>query len=385
MGSTLAFQPSLYPTLGIELELHLLDSETFDLVDGILPLLDGYPVDPHIKPEFSQTTVEITSAVCTNIPELEADIRLRLSRVQARCHRLGMLLCGAGTHPFCTRQMTVTPTPRFLAHQKASGYLACPLMTCAFHIHVGMPSGDTAIAVMGKLKPYLPILIALSASSPFWQGQDTHYTCYRQRILSSLRTYGIPPTFPTWQAFSDFFAVAQRAEIFNLIRDIHWDLRPRHDLGTLEIRVMDAQPTLQESILLSAFVHCLVVYLQTRCDDQQRGFRLEPQPWLIEKENYYRATRLGLKAQYIEDKQGNSRSIHEILKDILGSLTDTATELGESDYLQLLQERLQIGPSYHRQRQIFRETNSLKLVTAVLVRELADNKMLTSTNGSLQD
>jgi carboxylate-amine ligase len=258
-------------------------------------------------------------------------------------------------------------------------------MTCALHVHVGMPSGDVAVEVMAKLKPYLPILIALSASSPFWQGHDTGHVSYRQRILSSMRTYGMPPTFQSWQAFTDFFIAAKQAQMFEIFQDIHWDLRPRPDLGTLEIRAMDAQPTLQESLLLSAFVHSLVNHLQTCHRDQATCFQLHRLHWLLEKENYFQAARLGLNARYIKDDQGNSRPICLIAEDILDTLIDQTVEFAESYYLKLLKERLQSGSSYRRQRKIFQETGSLKLVTAALAKELAEDKIFISTSRKPRD
>ena len=141
-------------------------------------------------------------------------------------------------------------------------------MTYAFHVHVGMTNGDEAISLMRSLRPYLPILIAVSASSPFWWGHDSGYACYRQRVLASMRSYGIPPHFDSWKEFSDFFKSAQRAKTFHSVDDIHWDIRPRPDMGTLEIRVMDSQPTIQEAKMLAAFVYVLVEYLKGRIEQR---------------------------------------------------------------------------------------------------------------------
>ncbi|MBD2496582.1 YbdK family carboxylate-amine ligase [Nostoc sp. FACHB-280] len=364
------FKSSPEFSLGMEIELQLLNPDTLQLVDGILPLLAQNPENSWIQPECNQAMVEIASQVCSNIPELEANIVAILRDLKTRCQALGMTICAAGTHPFCDRFASITPIPRYLAQQAGSGYLADLMMTCAVQLHVGMPSGDVAIDIMGRLKPYLPILLALSASSPFWWGHDTSFASFRQRFLSSLRTYGICPTFKNWQDFTNFFATAQNAGMLEIIRDIHWDLRPQPDFGTLEVRVMDAQPTIKESMMLAAFVHSLIVDLHRYSQGKQTEFFLTPLPWLIEKENYFRASRWGLDAHYIEDEQGNSRPIKNIVKDILNTLIETADTLGNSSYLFQLEKRLDQGASYIRQRRVFESTGSLKAVVASLVSEL---------------
>jgi glutamate---cysteine ligase / carboxylate-amine ligase len=366
------FKSSPEFSLGMEIELQLLNPDTLQLVDGILPLLAQAPENSWLQPECNQAMVEIASQVCSNIPELEANIVAILRELKARCQELGMTICAAGTHPCCDRLASITPIPRYLCQQEVSGYLAGLMMTCALQIHVGMPSGDTAIAIMGRLKPYLPILLALSASSPFWWGHDTSFASYRHRFLSSMRTYGMCPSFKNWQDFVNFLATAQHAGMLEIIRDIHWDLRPQPDLGTLEVRVMDAQPTIKESMMLAAFVHSLIVDLHRHTQGKQTGFLLTPLPWLIEKENYFRASRWGLDANYIEDEKGNCRPIKNIVKDILNALAETADTLGNSAYLAQLEARLATGSSYIRQRQVFTSKGSVKAVVASLVRELEE-------------
>ncbi len=365
------FKGSPNSSLGMEMEFQLLDPNTLDLVDGILPLMECYPQSPWIKPEDNQATVEINSKVCSDIQELEANIFSVLTTLQGRCEELGMTLAGAGTHPFCSRLTAMTPSTRYSTLYKIAGHLA-HWLTFALHVHVGMPSGDEAVELMGRLKPYLPVLLALSASSPFWWGYDTDFASFRQRLLASCRTYGIPPTFKSWKDFSDFFEGTRAAGMFDTIRDIHWDLRLQPQLGTLEVRVMDAQPTLKEALMLAAFIHSLIVYLQRCHGGEETGFILTPRHWWIDKENYFRASRLGLEARYIEDERGNSRPLKKVIGHILEALVATADQLGETEYLKLVKERLEGQPSYIRQRRVFQKTDSLKAVVASLARELKE-------------
>jgi carboxylate-amine ligase len=157
-------------SIGVELEFQLLKAETLDLTDGILPLMEFYPDSPYVKPECIQNTVEIASKVCTSIAELKVHLTALVDDLKAKCQALGMRLCGAGTHPFCQHLALITPLPRYLTMEERYGYLAHTQVTFATHVHLGVTSGDEAIALMRSLKPYLPLLIALSANSPFWRG-----------------------------------------------------------------------------------------------------------------------------------------------------------------------------------------------------------------------
>ena len=371
------FHGSTHSTLGMEIELQLLDPHTLDLVDGIVPLIESYPQQSLIKPEYNQATVEINSKVCSNIQELEKNVFSLLTALQARCEEQGMALCGAGTHPFSQRLIPITPIKRYQAQSERAGYLSY-WVTFAQHIHVGMSSGDEAVEIAKMLKPYLPILLALSANSPFWQGYDTGYACFRHRLLASRQTYGMPPTFKNWQDFVNFFESTQQAQVVTTVRDFHWDLRLQPNLGTLEVRVMDAQPTLKEAMMLAAFLHSLIVYLKSYRAGKETGFLLKSNHWWLEKENLFRASNLGLAANYIENRQGHIRPIKQVIADILDSLTTTATELGETEYLQPIYSRLRENkshlaqeiPCYLRQHQVWEKTGSKKAVVAFLVREL---------------
>ncbi|HYE33986.1 carboxylate-amine ligase [Methylocaldum sp.] len=366
----LEFVGSKYPTLGIEIEFQLLDPETFDLADGILPLLQSYPEEPCIKPEFTQSTVEINSHVCADIEELRSDITSLVKELKRRCEGLHLALCGAGTHPFSLRPAAVTPLPRYIEMERRMVYLAHTLKTYALQVHVGMPSGDAAVVVMSLLKPYLPILLALSASSPFWQGQDTGFASFRQRVLAAMRDYGLPPSFTSWRHFAECFENLRAAGAAHVIRDFHWDIRPSPHYGTLEVRVMDVQPTLKETFMLAALIQTLLVYLQRSWQQNEPVYPSMLQHWWAQKENCFRASHLGVEAEIIVDDMGHIRPIKTLTRDLLASLAETAEDLKTADWLGQLEARLDVGGSYLRQQTVFAKTRSLQKVAASLVGEL---------------
>jgi carboxylate-amine ligase len=369
----LDFKPSASPSIGIEIELQLLDPVTYDLVDGILPLMELCSDNPYIVPEWNQATVEINSKICNDINELEQDVLFHVSTVRQRCRDLGMVISGGGTHPFCRRLAKTTPTPRYLAMMRMEGYYDQTLITYALQVHVGMATGEETIAIMKRLRTYLPLLLAMSASSPFWWGHDSGYACYRQRVLAATRSYGIPAVFENWEDFSVFFESARRASAFHTFEDIHWDIRPRPDMGTLEVRVMDCQHTVRETIILSSFVHVLVEHIRKGMTSGEPGGILKPLPLWAEKENHFRASRLGLDAFYIDDASGKTRPMRDVIEGTIESISETADETGEGENLENLKKMLDDGPGYIRQRRVFQETGSHKEVSAFLVRELEED------------
>ena len=363
------FRGSGQPTVGLEMEFQLLDGQTLNLANGILPLMRQYPDEVCIKPEMNQATVEVNTSICGNTQELEQSFVSCVSRLREQCRDTGLILCGAGTHPFCKRLARITPLPRYRDQAKVAGYLSHIMVTYGMHVHVGMASGDEAVHVMGRLKPYLPLLLALSASSPFWRGRESGYASYRQRVLASMRSYGIPPLFADWQDYARFFSVARRAGVFKTARDVHWDLRFQPELGTLEIRVMDAQPGIREAICLAAFAYILATYLK-RADAEEDRRRLVPLHWWMQKENFFRASRSGMETQLIVDERGSLRPMRRVFEDTLEMTAPTAAELGEQQRLVVLEQSLAAGPSYVRQRQAYAKTGSIRDVVTLLVEEL---------------
>jgi carboxylate-amine ligase len=362
-------------TIGMELELQLLARNSLELVEGILPLMEVCPDNPHIKPEFIQNTVEITSKVCHNIDELETHMRVLTSELLQKCDALGMRLAAAGTHPFSQSLALITPLPRYLRMESRAGLVAHTQVTFATHVHLGMTSGDEAIRMMRALKPYLPLLMALSASSPYWRGYDTGYACYRQRILAASRSYGVPPGFRDWAQFCHFFETTRRAGLFESVNDIHWDLRPRPKFGTLEIRVMDAQPTVAEAVGLASFLRVLVQHLMQHGVEAAPGL---PQalPWWLEKENHFQASRLAMASQYVAHEDGTVKPLRAVWEAVAAAIEPTAAALGEGKRLRALDQRVD-RLSYVRQREVYRRAGSYRDVVDALSEELRGEAQLT--------
>lgn len=368
--TTLNFISSEPFTLGVELELQLLDRQSLDLVDGIIPLMEIYSDSLHVKPEFIQNTVEITTKICKNAAEVAADLQRIAVSLRENALRIGMRLCGAGTHPFCQRQAAITPLPRYQQLERECGYISHNQITYATHVHVGMISGEDAIYIMRRLKPFLPLLIAVSANSPFWRGSESSFASYRHRILSASRSYGIPPSFQSWKQFDEFFATVSRAGVFNHVRDIHWDIRPCPHYGTVEVRAMDAQTTIAEAAMLAALIRVLAVYLLRQKGSGSEVCVVPALPWWLEKENHYQATHLGMAANYVCSPLGQIKPLRMVWFELFPELMAVALELGEEEYLEQLNRKVVENTlGYIRQQEIFQETGSLFAVVTALANE----------------
>lgn len=377
------FKPSDPAGIGMEMEFQLLADRTLNLVDGILPLMDLLPDNAYVKPEFIQDTVEVASKVCYSLPELEQHVKRVVAELHTQCGKLEMCLCGAGTHPFNRRLATLTPQPRYLNMEKTMGYLSRIQITFATHVHIGMTSGDEAVLVMRELKPYLPLLIGLSANSPFWRGHETGYAAYRHRILAASRSYGNPPSFDTYSDFLRFCDITKRAGIFDSVNDIHWDIRPRPHLGSLEVRVMDAQPTVTDAVALAGLVRSLVTFLRmTAAADRPKGLPAAL-PWWLEKHNCFEASLRGLEARSIVDDSGTTISLQDQFCQLLEVLEPTAAALDQLGNLDQLHQRVTTGVGYVRQRREYQASGSFKRPVQSLVNDLR-REMVGVTSGGVR-
>jgi len=353
-------------TLGVEWELQLLDCDTLDLYPGIHAVLESFSDHPYVVAEFIQSCVELKSPITKHSSQIDRHFKRLAADVLDKCQQKGMTLAGAGTHPFCRRLALITPLPRYEALAMEHGYMGQTQMTFANHVHVGMASGDEAIRVMRYLTPCLPWLIAISANSPFWRGHRTGYACYRRRLLAASRSYGIPPYFEDWSDFATFFDMARRSRAIHTLKDIHWDIRPHPDFGTLEIRVMDAQSTVTEVTFIAGLVRALAAWLASNSDDVVDAVaphRLTP--W-IERENHFRASHWGLQAEIIVDEGGATLPLLERFKKLTAAVAHAASEMGEDAIARRLTEMDKHVPGYMLQHAVPDQQADTRPVVAYL-------------------
>ena len=371
------FLASAGPSLGVEVELALVDAHSGALACVAPALLarvgEGHPdaEHPKIKKELYQCTVEVITGVCSTVAEARADLAESMREVERAAAESGAAVIGAGLHPFTPwHQLSLSEGERYQRLVDTIAWPARRLTTHGVHVHVGVRSGDKAIATVNALTGYLPIFLALSAASPYWNGRDTGLASTRTKIFEAMPTTGLPPHLRDWAEFNVFLDTLIEAGAIQTVREVWWDIRPHPGYGTVELRMCDAMPTLWEISALAALAQVLVTDFDRTMD---RGETPEvPREW-VRRENKWRAARCGIEADLVIDESGHTQPLRAIVDELVDRLLPLATELGCAAELADLRRIAQEGPSYVRQRRIVAEGGDLPGVVRALRAELADS------------
>ncbi len=361
------FNASELPTIGVEVELQIVDPATRQLVPMGPDLVAGMDGSDRVKSELLQSTVELNTGVCKTVKEIQGDLEQTKAQVQAACERMGCALISAGAHPFSTwPDQLITDDERYQKLINRVQWPAQRLMIFGLHVHVGMDSGEKAVAVGNRLTDFIPQFLALSASSPFWQGNDTGLASVRSKVFETLPTAGLPEHFANWGEFQTFMNTLMNAGAIESIREVWWDIRPHPGFGTVELRMCDGLPTMDELLALVALMHCTTVFV----GEQYENGELPPptRHWIL-RENKWRAARWGLDARIIQDEAGNLEDNHALIQKLLNDLAPVSQRLGCAEELAGVHHILQRGPSYLRQRMVFEKTGKLEPVVDALVEE----------------
>ena len=366
LQAELVFQPSPQVSLGVELELQILDRETAELAPGAVRILQGCEDDglEGVSGEFLLSMLEVRTGVCANVSEVADSLFPRLQRMRNIANSIGYDLAIGGTHPFGRAVMSaVSPDERYQRIQDRHGWVACQEPTFGLHIHVGMPGGDEAIGVINEVAEYLPHLLALSANSPMWQGTDTSYASARARMFPSLAAHaGTPPHFSNWQGFRRYCEIMHEANVIQRTKDIYWDIRPRPGFGTIEFRICDAPPTLAWLLGLVAFTRCLVIDTLRRREDKPPSEPGDPFRLWLAQVNRGLASRYGLDANCLRRPGGEHATLLDDVVELFERLAPVAEESGDSVYLAALQPLDQLETGSERQRRIFRDSGNWQAV-----------------------
>jgi carboxylate-amine ligase len=284
----------------------------------------------------------------------------------------GLTLLSAGSHPFSLpHEQIVSPDPRYAALIDEMQWMARRLQIFGIHYHVGVRSAEKSIVVANAMQFYLAHLLALSASSPYWEGHDTGLASCRVKVFEGLPTAGLPPVIEDWADFEQFMYTLVSAEAITTIREVWWDVRPHPNFGTVELRICDAMPTLREVAAVGALVQCLVHLIDTQIDADLQVYI--PREWTI-RQNKWLAARYGLDAKLIVDDEGTRVTARDVILELIDQLAPIGEELGCSTELADVAHILKLGPSYLRQREVVERGGTLVDVVHALVEELATDE-----------
>jgi carboxylate-amine ligase len=366
------FHPNGWPTLGVELELQLVDARSMALRSAIAEILAELPRGLHesVKPEFMQCYVEINTEVCRTVDEVKADLVPKIQAVERAADRQGVRLFWAGTHPFSWwRDQRITPDARYYQLAERLQETVVRPVTFGLHVHVGLDSGDKAILVAHRLQRQLPLLLALSANSPFWHGRRTGHHAHRIEVLEGFPTGGMMPPLRTWTEYQELVGQLTDARFIDSPRELWWDVRPNAGNGTIEVRICDMPADLAGVLALTAILQCQVRALSEEIDRDASVPELQP---LMLRQNRWRACRFGLDAELVEPITLEAVPARRAAEDLIGGLEHLADFLGCRRDLESARDLAARPTGSEQQLALFHETGDL----AEVVRRLSGRSRL---------
>ena len=357
-------------SLGVEEEFQLLNSETHDLTSRFDEVLSAAGDDPRIKAELLQSTAEVATDVARDAPEAIAHARELRRRVRDAAAANGVVVASAGTHPFSRYEhQDVTEQDRYRDLAESLQWVLDRQLIFGLHVHVGMASAEQAIQVATGLRTWLPELLALSANSPFWHGRDTGLASARSKIFDAMPRSGLPPAFSSFEEFELLVERGVRTNSFEDYTYIWWDLRPHPRLGTIEVRVCDAQTRIENVAAIVALVQSLAAVLAER---HEREGALPIQPVTLVAENKWRAARYGLDADLVDLEHDTERPAREAVRALVGVAEPAARRLGCAEELAEVERILERGTGSDEQRRIHERSRSLLAVAQWLAEQTTE-------------
>lgn len=338
-------------TIGIEEEYLLIDRDTCALVAAPDAMMAECEAALHgqFSPEFLQCQVEIGTRVCGDIQTARKDLCHLRRTVSRIAENYGLAPIAASCHPIADwKDQQHTDKDRYNALWKDLGGVARRMLICGMHVHVGVDDPELRIRLMNQMTYFLPHLLALSASSPYWQGDDTGLSSYRLCVFDNLPRTGLPPRPQSWADYEHIVGVLTGLNLIEDSSKIWWDLRPSARFPTLETRIMDVSPRLEHALSLAALVQSITRMLWRLTTQQNLAWR-EYDRFLL-NENRWRAQRYGITEGLIDLGQRRLKPLPELLDELIGLLSEDATALGCASEVAAARDITRHGNSADRQR-----------------------------------
>lgn len=346
---TIEFTPSRPFTLGVELEFQVLDRESLNLVPRAPEILAMVPdnLQKRIKPEFIRSMLEVNTEVCSSMDEVKQSLAHLIRETEKLAQANNCFLYAASLHPFarCMDQ-ELSDHPRYARIMDELQLVGRRFITQGLHVHVGMSDRNAAIRVCDSIRLFLPILLALTTSSPYYEGVDTGLHSYRAKLFEALPLAGMPDQLESWDKYLEMVRLLGNTGIITGVRDLWWDIRPHPDFGTIEIRICDLPSTFTEILAIVALIQGLVAEM-TESDKH-----LNPNMQVL-KSNKWQAARYGLAGTFVYPLLQKKISMREAAGEIFAKVAPTMEKLGTRHYLSDLQQIIESGTSADKQRKIF--------------------------------
>jgi carboxylate-amine ligase len=354
-------------SIGVELELQVLDASTLLLTPKANDIIE-YCKNKRLEHEFFQSTLEITTTIANSVSDIEKGLKNSINEVSLAAAELNLKLGSTGTHPLADyRERLVTPTPRYHQLIDRNQWIIRRMAVYGMHIHLGMTSGDSCLRYNYFFMHLLPHILALSGSSPFWQGKYTGLSSCRPTTYEALPTAGMPYLVKDWKGFQSLYHFLTKTKSITSMKDIWWDLRPSPQYGTLELRFCDEPATLYEAVGIISFVHLLAHWFREH-EEEWTTSHAQLKQWIF-RENKWRAIRYGLDADIVVSSHGKTKSLRKDILRWVEILEPYAQRLNNVAYLSRINEIVTKGNSSCRQHRAFQNTNDLEAVVKHNVNE----------------
>jgi carboxylate-amine ligase len=341
------FQKSDALSLGVELELQLVNTHDYDLApysDEMLRLMKGYSLPGQVVPEMTSSMIEISTGICHSASQVLGELS-QIRDALVRCaDKLNIAIVGGGTHPFQQwHEQRIYDRPRFRELSELYGYLSKQFTIFGQHVHIGCPDADAALLMLHRMSRYIPHFIALSASSPYVQGQDTQFDSARLNSVFAFPMSGRAPFTLTWEGFSAFFTKTTRTGVVKSMKDFYWDIRPKPEYGTIEIRVFDTPLTVARAAALAGFVQSLAAWFL-----HDQPFVPQEDDYMVYTYNRFQACRFGLEAVYVDPVTGKHMPLRDHILLTMRQVAEHARQLGAGPGIQMLSEDAELGTNDSR-------------------------------------
>ncbi len=335
-----AFHESEPLTLGVELELQLLNTHDYDLAPyaaDMLRLMHKIPLPGSVVPEMTNSMIEISTGICHSSSEVLGQLTLIRDALVKCADKLNIAIAGGGTHPFqMWHERRIYDKPRFQELSQLYGYLSKQFTIFGQHVHIGCPSADEALLMLHRMSRFIPHCIALSASSPFVQGQDTAFDSARLNSVFAFPLSGRAPCLLTWDEFGQYFEKMTRTGVVKSMKDFYWDIRPKPEFGTIEIRVFDTPLSVERAAALAGFVQSLAAWFLA-----EQPFVPAEDDYLVYTYNRFQACRFGLDAVYVDPATGGHMPLRDHLLHTLDRIAPHGERHGAAGALHLLRGEIE--------------------------------------------
>ena len=354
-------------TLGVELELQLVNTHDYDLApyaEDMLRLMLKNPLVGSVVPEMTNSMIEISTDICRSSSEVLGQLTPIRDALVKSADKLNIAVVGGGTHPFQQwHERRIYDKPRFQELSQLYGYLSKQFTIFGQHVHIGCPDADSALLMLHRMSRYIPHFIALSASSPFVQGHDTAFDSARLNSVFAFPLSGRAPCVLKWSEFEQYYDKMTATGVVKSMKDFYWDIRPKPEFGTIEIRVFDTPLTIERAAALSGFVQSLGAWLLA-----EQPFTPQEDDYLVYTYNRFQACRFGMDAVYVDPGTGNHMPLREHIMRTMDQIAGHAAQHGASGALHLLRSEAHAG---HNDARWLRERQREEQLLAEVSRQAA--------------